>query len=105
MMKLSKDENGYVHYTQKTDWTLNIAESDTKIFQLSEKLNEEARMANEKRTLLIHSLDSDVKLLGIFFSSKCDFLEMVVKSGTGMIPVFFFSSESCRLHEKQLCWR
>ena len=89
MMKLSKDENGYVHYTQKTDWTLNIAESDTKIFQLSEKLNEEARMANEKRTLLIHSLDSDVKLLGIFFSSKCDFLEMVVKSGTGMIPVFF----------------
>ena len=48
---------------KKTDWTMNITESDTKIFQL----NEEAMMANEKRTLLIHSLDGDVKLLGIFF--------------------------------------
>ena len=74
---------------KKTDWTMNITESDTKIFHLSEKLNEEAMMANEKRTLLIHSLDSDVKLLGMFFSSRCDSLEMVIKSGTGMIPVYF----------------
>ena len=43
----------------------------------------------EKKLILILSLDSDVKLLGIFFSSKCDSLEMVIKSGTGMIPVFF----------------
>ena len=39
-----------MHLTQKIDWTMNIAESDTKNFQLSEKLNEEARMANGKKT-------------------------------------------------------
>ena len=90
MMELLKDSNGYVHVTRKEEWTMNLAESDTKIFQLSEKLNEESRIAKERRTLMVHSLDSDVKLLGIYYSNKCESLEIIIKSGTGMIPVYFY---------------
>ncbi len=63
-----------------------MGESDTKCFQLIEKVNQDHKTA----TFLIYSADTDVKFWSIYYSSLwINKLEIIVKSGKNMVPSFF----------------
>lgn len=74
-------------------YTLQLGESDVKIFQLIEKCHYEM-----KRTeFLIYSLDTDIKFLSIYYSALWfNKLRMIVKSGKNMVPSFFNPLKVCQ---------
>ena len=78
-------------------WVLTLGESDTKIFQLIEKVNQDYKTT----TFLIYSADTDVKFLSIYYSALwINKLEIIVKSGKNMVPSFFEPHKVCQfLHD------
>ena len=78
-------------------WVLTLGESDTKIFQLIEKFNQDYKTT----TFLIYSADTDVKFLSIYYSALwINKLEIIVKSGKNMVPSFFEPLKVCQfLHD------
>ena len=61
--EIFKNELDYVQHQQKEDLSLSIGESDIKIFEIMNKL--------QSKNVLIVSLDTDVKLLALFFPKFC----------------------------------
>ena len=76
---------------------MTLGESDTKCFQLIEKVNQDHKTA----TFLIYSADTDVKFWSIYYSSLwINKLEIIVKSGKNMVPSFFEPLKVCQfLHD------
>ena len=73
--------SGYMKI-ETSKYTLKMAESDTKIFELM-------CMLPEQETILVHSLDTDVKLLGIFHAAQNPNQTFFIKSGHGITPNYF----------------
>ena len=75
-------ESGYTKLEVMEHLTLSCGESDIKIFQLSQKLDLKGQ------SMLILSMDTDVKMLALYWSSKLQ-IDYVIRSGSNLIPSYF----------------
>ena len=76
-------ENGYTKLEVMENLKLSCGETDTKIFQLSQKLELKGN------PMLILSTDTDVKMLSLYWSSKLQ-IDYVIRSGSNLIPSYFY---------------
>ena len=94
--KIHKDNFDYIHIDDPSYLTLSQGESDTKIFEFINKFN----LENEH--VLIVSLDTDVKMLSILHSSHERGRHLVVRSGTGLLPQYFYPAKILDFLEENL---
>ena len=78
---VTKKDWDYDSIESRSDLQLTQGESDTKIFEIIEKLS-------AKKPLIV-SLDTDVKMLAIYHCAKDLDLDIIVRSGTGLFPSYF----------------
>ena len=77
---------GYVEYKTIENLKLRIGESDTKIFFAAKYL---ANIQGFKK-ILVYSLDTDVKILSLYFASLMPEIEIVIKYGSGLCNSYFY---------------
>ena len=76
-------ESGYCQLELMENLTLSVGESDVKIFELSQRLQLDGQQIE------ILSLDTDVKMLALYWSTKFS-TEYVIRSGTSLVPAYFY---------------
>ena len=79
--KVTKNNDGWVHIS--SEFLLPCTEIDTKIFSLVNKFSDSSRV-------LVHSLDTDVKMISVFYSAKHSSNKtVIIRSGSGLVPSYF----------------
>ena len=67
---------------EREDLKLTVGESDYKMFEFVK------RMKLTEKKVLIFSLDTDVKMLSIYYTSTSN-VEFIVRSGSNIVPSYF----------------
>ena len=78
-----KNELGYLQIENVDIWKLSKAESDTKIFEV-------CRAESTDQKVLIFSVDTDVKMLSIYWSARLCHENLIIRSGSGLAPIYFY---------------
>ena len=71
---------------EREDLKLTVGESDYKMFEFVK------RMKLTEKKVLIFSLDTDVKMLSIYYTSTSN-VEFIVRSGSNIVPSYFHPIE------------
>ena len=91
--KFIKTEFGYLTIETVEHWKLPKAESDTKIFNIIETLHNDLKV-------LIFSLDTDVKILAVYWSARIPNKNIVIRSGSGVTPSYFHPQKFVEFMER-----
>ena len=84
--EVHRDQYDFIRIVEREDLELTVGESDYKMFQFV-KL-----MKLTQKKVLIFSLDTDVKMLSIYYTSTLN-VEFIVRSGSNIVPSYFHPSK------------
>lgn len=84
VMRVKKMDSGYCALEVVEGMALSVGESDMKIFEFSLLIQLNGKI------LEILSLDTDVKVVSLYWSTKYPHIEYVIRSGSNLVPSYFY---------------